>query len=93
LIINCILRLLFFGLDNVSHCLSLLWDRLPREGLEEVTVLRGLNIGLMRYLERLGYQEVVAMIVKDLRLLLLSGVELGTREGSIIGGSFSFSIV
>jgi hypothetical protein len=47
----------------------------------------------MRYLERLGYQEVVAMIVNDLRLLLLSGVELGTREGSIIGGSFSFSIV
>ena len=33
------------------------------------------------------------MIVNDLGLLLLSGVELGTREGSIIGGSFSFSIV
>ena len=55
--------------------------------------MRGFNLGLMRYLERLGYQEVVAMIVNDLRLLLLSGVELGTREGSIIGGSFSFSIV
>ena len=33
------------------------------------------------------------MIVNDLGLLLLSGVELGTREGSIIGGNFSFSIV
>jgi len=55
--------------------------------------LRGFNLGLIRYLERLRYQEVIAMIVNDLRLLLLSRVEFGTREGSIIGGSFSFSIV
>lgn len=34
------------------------------------------------------------MIVNDLRLLLLlSGVKLCAREGSIVGGSFSFSIV
>ena len=70
------------------------WDRLSSEGLDEIRVLRRLDLVLMRYLERLRYQEVVAMIVNDLRLLLLlSGVKLCAREGSIVGGSFSFSIV